>query len=150
MGLLSRMSMSCVMIFMDRMTVGHRGDACVMTGIGSGDSDFCENAIAFNQTGSAQPVNYVLGAVRPGVPCESGSGELIDSVLHISGPDGPGGPGDKDRPPRSESDEPVNDVVCTPGLDGHGFRLRLLCGLPCIYVAGLVCAGYFVPHVIQV
>ena len=47
-------------------------------GTGTGDSDNCENAIALHRTGSDQPVNYVLGAVCPGVPCEE---------------DGPPGPG---------------------------------------------------------
>ena len=89
-----------------------RGDSGVMPyGTATGYSDNCENAIALHRTGSDQPVNYVIGAVCPGVPCEEDGLPRTWSDEPIS---------DKDRPSQTGSDEPINSVVCMFGSDGLG------------------------------
>ena len=67
-GLLDWMSMVCVGIFMDRVTVG-RGVRLRVMPVWC-HSDSYENVVVLLRTGSDQPMNCVFGAAYPGIPCE--------------------------------------------------------------------------------
>ena len=101
-----------------------RGDAEVMPyESGAGSSGIDRNIIAFRPTGSYQLVNCVLGVAYPGIPDEEDgpprteSGQLINSVIQTSGPNGPGVPSDKDGMPWIGFAELVNSARVPPVTD---------------------------------
>ena len=50
----------------------------------------------------------------------SGSGVLVNSVVHTSGPNGPGGSGEKNGPPQTGFSVRIDSVVHTSGPIGSG------------------------------